>query len=98
MLDWEFAIASSPLADIANFLRYERASHPLAEPHFSAGFKQAGGVLPEDWRRLARLAGLAAICESLTHEDLPGDISSELVELVQATVEDRDPFSTRRTL
>ncbi len=98
VLDWEFAIASSPLADIANFLRYERASYPLAEPHFSAGFKQAGGVLPEDWRRLARLVGLAAICESLTHEDLPGDISSELVELVQATVEDRDPFSARRTL
>jgi aminoglycoside phosphotransferase (APT) family kinase protein len=91
VLDWEFAISSSPLADIANFLRYERQSHPLAEPHFSTGFMQAGAVLPDDWRRLARLVGLIATCESLTHDALPEDISSELLELVQATVEDRDP-------
>jgi aminoglycoside phosphotransferase (APT) family kinase protein len=90
VLDWEFAIAGSPLVDIANFLRYERASHPLAEPHFSAGYRQAGGVLPEDWRRLSRLLDLTATCESLTRDELPGDISSELVELVRATVEDRD--------
>jgi fructokinase len=91
VLDWEFAISSSPLADIENFLRYERASYPLAEPHFSTGFTQAGGALPEDWRRLGRMVGLTATCESLTRDELPEDIESELVELVRATVEDRDP-------
>jgi hypothetical protein len=91
VLDWEFAIASSPLADIANFLRYEKASHPLAEPHFSAGFKQAGGALPQDWRRAGRLIGLTSTCESLTRDELPEDIVAELVELVRATVEGRDP-------
>jgi len=91
VLDWEFAFAGSPLADIANFLRYELASNPLAEPHFSAGFTQAGGVLPEDWRRLSRVLDLTATCESLTHDDLPEDISTELVELLRAAVEDRDP-------
>ncbi len=87
VLDWEFAIASSPLTDIENFLRYELASHPLAEPHFSTGYIQAGGVLPENWRRLGRLIGLTAICESLTHQELPADIATELVALVRATVE-----------
>ena len=91
VLDWEFAIASSPLTDIANFLRYEKASRPLAEPHFSTGFTQSGGALPQDWRRLGRLVGLTSTCESLTHDELPQDISSELVELVRATVEDHDP-------
>ena len=91
VLDWEFAIASSPLTDIENFLRYDLASHPLAEPHFSTGFAQAGGALPEDWRRVGRMVGLTATCESLTHDELPEDIASELVELVRATVEDRDP-------
>jgi aminoglycoside phosphotransferase (APT) family kinase protein len=91
VLDWEFAIASSPLADIENFLRYELDAHPLAEPHFSTGFTQAGGALPEDWRRVGRLVGLTATCESLTHDDLPEDIATELVELVRATVENREP-------
>jgi hypothetical protein len=91
VLDWEFAIASSPLADIENFLRYELASRPLAEPHFSTGYRRAGGVLPEDWRRVGRLVGLTATCESLTHDELSEDIASELVELVRATAEDRDP-------
>jgi len=91
VLDWEFAISSSPLADLGNFLRYERAARPVAEPHFSAGFICAGGRLPHDWRRIARVADLVALCESLTRDDLPDAVAAELVALVRATVEDRDP-------
>jgi aminoglycoside phosphotransferase (APT) family kinase protein len=91
VLDWEFAVSGSPLADLANFLRYERAAHPLAEPHFSSGYLHAGGALPDDWRRLARLVDLTALCESLTHDQLPGTVAAELVELVRATIENRDP-------
>jgi len=94
VLDWEFAISGSPLADLGNFLRYERASQPLAEPHFSTGYLHAGGALPEDWRNLARMIGLAAMCESLTRDELPDDVVSELVELARATVEHRDPQFT----
>jgi len=91
VLDWEFAVSGSPLGDIANFLRYERVARPVAEPHFSAGFLRAGGRLPHDWRRLARCVDLVALCESLTHDRLPDDVIAELVELVRATIEDRDP-------
>jgi len=91
VLDWEFAVSGSPLADLGNFLRFERASHPLAEPHFSSGYAHAGGSLPGDWRRRARLTDLLALCEGLTREQLPQDVAAELVELMLATVEDRDP-------
>ena len=91
VLDWEFAISSSPLVDLAHFLRYERATRPLAEPHLSTGFLDAGGVLPPDWRRLSRLLDLTSLCESLTHEVLPDSVVEELVELIRATVEDREP-------
>jgi len=66
-------------------------SHPVAEPHLSSGYLAAGGTLPSAWRGLARLIDLTALCESLTHDHLPGQIASELVELVRATVEHRDP-------
>ncbi len=89
VLDWEFALSGSPLNDIGNFLRYERASQPLLEPHFSTGYLRAGGALPDEWRRLARLVDLTALCESLTRDQLPAPVISELVELVRITVEDR---------
>jgi aminoglycoside phosphotransferase (APT) family kinase protein len=91
VLDWEFAISGSPLTDVGHFLRYECASCPVAEPHFSEGYLHAGGRLPDEWRRLARVLDLIALCESLTHNELPDDVVAELVDLVRATVENRDP-------
>lgn len=91
VLDWEFAVSGSPVADLGHFLRYERGSRPLAEPHFSDGFLHAGGRLPQNWRQLARVVDLTALCESLTHDELPDAVVAELVELVRATVENRAP-------
>jgi hypothetical protein len=34
---------------------------------------------------------LTALCESLTHDVLPDAVVPELLELVRATIEDRDP-------
>jgi aminoglycoside phosphotransferase (APT) family kinase protein len=91
VLDWEFAVSGSPLADLGHFLRYERSSRPLAEPHFSNGFLHGGGQLPQEWRQLARVVDLTGLCESLTHDYLPDDVTRELVELIRATVEHREP-------
>ena len=91
VLDWEFAIAGSPLTDVGHFLRYETLSHPKVEPHFSNGYLQGGGRLPSGWRRLARIIDMIALCESLTHDALPSAVIAELNELISATVEDRDP-------
>jgi fructokinase len=85
VLDWEFAISGSPLNDAGNFLRYERAEGPLLEPHFSAGYLDAGGRLPHDWRRLAQILDLTAICQRLTRPQ-PDPEVSKLVEAVRATV------------
>jgi len=91
VLDWEFAIAGAPLADLATFLRYDRVSAPQIEHHFSGGFLSAGGTLPDDWRYLAKVIDLVALSESLTREELPESVTADLVELVRATLERRDP-------
>jgi aminoglycoside phosphotransferase (APT) family kinase protein len=91
VLDWEFAVSASPLIDVGHFLRYERCSRPLVEPEFSRGFVEAGGDLPPDWRRLARIVDCLALCESLTHDRIPDEFACELAELIRATAEDRDP-------
>lgn len=91
VLDWEFATSGCALADVGHFLRHERAARPMFEPHFSQGYLHAGSTLPQGWHQLARVIDLAALCESLTHDQLPDAVITELVELVRATVENRDP-------
>lgn len=91
VLDWEYAVSGTPLADVGHFLCYEREARPMLEPHFSRGFVEGGGALPQDWRQVARLVDLTGLCESLTRDDLPDEIAKELVELVHATVEDCEP-------
>jgi aminoglycoside phosphotransferase (APT) family kinase protein len=83
VLDWEFAVSGSPLADIGHFLRYDSSEDPFTEPHFSEGYR-AVGALPDDWRRLSRLLDLAAICAALTKAHLPDSAVPELVELLKA--------------
>jgi hypothetical protein len=92
VLDWEFAAAASPLTDLGHFLRYESASRPKLEPHFSNGYLDKGGSLPDDWRRKARLVDLTALSESLTHDQFPDSVTAELLELIRATTENRDPI------
>ena len=88
VLDWEFAVSGSPLADVGHLLRYERRGRPTVEPHFRAGYLEGGGRLPPEWRRLARLVDLVALCEMLTRDGLPDAAAAELVELIRATVDE----------
>lgn len=85
ILDWELAVAGSPLIDVGHFLRYDHAN---VEPHFSNAFAGGGGHLPENWRELARALDLTALCELLSRpRALPPELRSEIVDLVRATAQ-----------
>ncbi|NMO51540.1 phosphotransferase [Actinoplanes sp. TBRC 11911] len=64
VLDWEFAFSSSPLVDIGNMLRDPRP--PAFEQGFVDGFRESGGDLPADWRRLSQALDLFALADFLT--------------------------------
>ncbi|GID90886.1 hypothetical protein Adi01nite_02980 [Amorphoplanes digitatis] len=64
VLDWEFAFSSAPLFDVGNMLRDPR---PAAfEAGFVDGFRDGGGHLPADWRRLSRALDLYSLADLLT--------------------------------
>ena len=98
VIDWEFGFSGSPLLDVGHFLRYERKSNPLREPSFSRSFLEHGGRLPDDWHNVVRLIDLTGLVEVLTHDDLPDDITVELLELIHATLEERDPELSRNLM
>lgn len=90
VLDWEFAFSGAPLCDVAHALRYERWDAPRMEPYFSDAFCSEGGELPEDWRALGRAVDLTALCECLTRTAFPDELVGEIVELIAATLKERD--------
>lgn len=87
VLDWELAFFGSPLWDVARFICFERRARPLREPHFSTGFSENGGVLPENWLEFSRVINAVSSAESLSRPDLPGIFVPELKDLITATLD-----------
>ena len=83
MLDWEFAFAGAPLNGIGNFLRYSSRQLPEYESGFIEGYVQAGGILPDDWRRLARLVDLINLLDFLGRPDPTGAVVRDVLPLLQ---------------
>jgi aminoglycoside phosphotransferase (APT) family kinase protein len=86
VLDWEFAFSGSPLLDVGNFLRYDSVTAPLREPYFSRSFVEHGGELPHNWRNIVRVIDLTALVEVLSHDYLPEDVTAEIIQLIQSTL------------
>jgi len=68
VLDWEFAMAGSPLVDIGNFLRFEAELPPGFGESFIRGYLSGSIGLPANWREVARLLDLAAMINFLEGE------------------------------
>jgi aminoglycoside phosphotransferase (APT) family kinase protein len=66
VLDWEFAFSGSPLTDIGNMLRFRGELAPGFAGGFIAGYRDAGGPLPERWREISEALDLYALADFLT--------------------------------
>ena len=73
-----------------HFLRYERSARPRFEPFFSHGCRDGGVDLRGDWLMAARMADLPALCDLLARQSTPDDVTGEVLELITATVEQRE--------
>jgi aminoglycoside phosphotransferase (APT) family kinase protein len=88
VLDWEFAFAAAPLNDIGNFLRYSARYVAEYEAGFIDGYLEAGGKLPADWRRLARLVDLINLFDFVSRPDPSGSVRRDVKSLLEATLRD----------
>jgi aminoglycoside phosphotransferase (APT) family kinase protein len=87
VLDWEFAFAGSPLLDVGLFLRSERVWHPTYREGFEAGYREAGGQLPADWRELALLLDLLSLCSLLDNLGGLTNVVHDVRTLVAETID-----------
>jgi aminoglycoside phosphotransferase (APT) family kinase protein len=86
VLDWEFAIASSPLVDIGNFLRFEDELPPGFSESFVKGYLSSSIGLPDNWREVARLLDLAAMVNFLDSEEETVKSFRTAVSVIEKTV------------
>lgn len=72
VLDWEFTFSGSIYTDFGNVLRYEEEGSDF-ETHLMDGYESRGGVVKDNWRILAKLHDLVALCDLLerSSQDTP---------------------------
>lgn len=85
VLDWEFCYAGSAICDVATMTRFPPAGF---EQRFLDGFAAAGGVLPADWRRRARLMDVVNLVELLSGFDASPQLLRDVRGLLASTVWD----------
>ncbi len=66
ILDWEFALSGVPALDFATLLRPGVADRAGFRAGLARGYRDAGGLLPRDWERIAGIADLFAWADMLS--------------------------------
>ena len=86
LLDWEAAFAGSSIWDLGSLFQYSGRYTESFRARFECGYREAGGALPEDWWRIARLLHGTRIVETLNEpRELPV-VFQECRDLIGALV------------
>ncbi len=86
VLDWEFAISATPFFDFGNLLRVPVGALPGIEESVEKGYKNAGGELPKEWRKMSKLTDLTAWIEFLTRESAGPQLISDAQAQIVKTI------------
>ena len=72
VIDWESAAIASAFWDVGSLFRYHTRYSPEFLASFARGYSAAGGTLPDEWCRLARLIDVTQLVQVLSEDrDLP---------------------------
>jgi aminoglycoside phosphotransferase (APT) family kinase protein len=91
MLDWEFAFSGTPGFDFAHFLRPPLVRQPDFADAVAAGYRDAGGALPPDWRAIARVTDLFAWIDIASRPDAGANVIEDARTFIRAIVAGRTP-------
>lgn len=86
VLDWEFSFSGTPFFDFGNLLRAPVGALPGIEDFIESGYKNSGGELPREWRRMSKLTDLTAWVEFLTRESAGPQLISDATSQICKTI------------
>jgi Ser/Thr protein kinase RdoA (MazF antagonist) len=92
VLDWEFAYAGAPLADLGNLLRFEQ--DPVFAGAVAGAYADRAPDVPDDWLEIARALDLYALIDlAARRQDNP--VVTAARELLLSTARTRTLAATR---
>jgi aminoglycoside phosphotransferase (APT) family kinase protein len=86
LIDWEAAFSGSALWDVGSLFRYSKRYSETFRQRFERSYCDAGGALPEDWFRTARLLDSTRLVEIFNEERELPVVFAECRELLEAVV------------
>lgn len=66
IIDWEYALSASPAFDFGNVLRPPFDANDDFAAALARGYLNGGGMLPDQWRRIAKLADMFSFADILS--------------------------------
>jgi aminoglycoside phosphotransferase (APT) family kinase protein len=87
ILDWEFAFSGTPGFDFAHLLRPPLGRHARFAEAVAAGYREAGGALPPDWREVARITDLFAWIDIVSRPDAGASVIADARHFIAAIVD-----------
>lgn len=86
VLDWEFAFSGTPFFDFGNLLRPPLGQRPGFEASVVAGYREAGGKLPNNWRQMSLLADLFNWADFLNRQQVSAAITADATARIEQTM------------
>jgi aminoglycoside phosphotransferase (APT) family kinase protein len=86
ILDWEFAFGGTPFFDFGNLLRPPLGERPGFEAAVVAGYHEAGGALPDNWRRMSLLVDLYNWADFLNGPQASAAIVADATAMIERTM------------
>lgn len=88
ILDWEFALSGVPALDFATLLRPGVADRAGFRAGLARGYRDAGGLLPRGWERVAGIADLFAWADMLSRPGRDPAVTRDAVRVMQRLLDD----------
>jgi len=86
VLDWEFAFSGNPAFDLGNLLRAPLGTLSDFEGAVARGYREAGRLLPSNWRRIARIADLTAWVDFLARAEVTETVIEDARRVIRQTI------------
>jgi aminoglycoside phosphotransferase (APT) family kinase protein len=82
VLDWEFAFAGGPAFDFGHVLRPPWGDRTAFLDGVAQGYRDNGGVLPDEWQRIAAVADLFAWADFLGRKQLDDSVVASAERMI----------------
>lgn len=87
ILDWEYALSATPAMDFGNLLRPPFDNNMTFADAVAEGYRDAGGFLPKDWKRIARLADVFSFADILSRPETSAIVTEDAKKVIFNLVE-----------